>query len=360
MEKIIDLSPVARPVGRESAPWSRIQLKTRVAVAFASVVPAILGLTVLLLTGIDFMAMLFAVFLPIQVIAAALVGVLVYGRRGVLEGLLVVVTIFCASFIVVLLGSVLWSVIANGSQALSWQFIGQNNYYIKPNTSLEYGGVGHAIIGSLLIVGTSTLVTVPMGLATAVYLTETQGKTKGLIRTLLQAMSGLPSVVSGLFIYAAFIASGITTYAGWTGSLALIPLMLPTVARVSEEALRLVPQELRNGALALGAPAWRAFMLVTLPAARSGMVTAVLLGIARVIGETAPLVLTTFAADRTNLNLFGGAMASLPTYLFGFISMGFDESIQRAWGAALVIMILVAILFTTARLASRTRTTARK
>jgi phosphate transport system permease protein len=360
MEKIMDLSPVARAAGAASAPWTRIAVKTRVAIALASVVPAALGVAVWLLSGMDFMAMLFAIFLPIQVIAAALVGVLVYGRRGILEGLLVVVTIFFASFVVVLLFSVIWSVIDNGSKALSWQFLSQNNYYIKPNTSLEYGGVGHAIIGSLLIVGTSTLVTVPMGLATAVYLTETQGKTKNLIRTLLQAMSGLPSVVSGLFIYAAFIASGLTSYAGWTGSLALIPLMLPTVARVSEEALRLVPQELRNGALALGAPAWRAFMLVTLPAARSGMVTAVLLGIARVIGETAPLVLTTFAADRTNLNLFGGAMASLPTYLFGFISMGFDESIQRAWGAALVIMVLVAILFTTARLASRTRSKARK
>lgn len=356
----MDLSPVARAAGAASAPWTRIAFKTRVAIALASVVPAALGVAVWLLSGMDFMAMLFAIFLPIQVIAAALVGVLVYGRRGILEGLLVVVTIFFASFVVVLLFSVIWSVIDNGSKALSWQFLSQNNYYIKPNTSLEYGGVGHAIIGSLLIVGTSTLVTVPMGLATAVYLTETQGKTKNLIRTLLQAMSGLPSVVSGLFIYAAFIASGLTSYAGWTGSLALIPLMLPTVARVSEEALRLVPEELRNGALALGAPAWRAFMLVTLPAARSGMVTAVLLGIARVIGETAPLVLTTFAADRTNLNLFGGAMASLPTYLFGFISMGFDESIQRAWGAALVIMVLVAILFTTARLASRTRSKARK
>ncbi len=360
MEKVIDLTPVQRPKGNESAPWAKIELKTRAAVALASVVPAAIALAIFFATGIDFMAMLFAIFLPIQVVAAALVGILVYGRRGILEGLLVVVTIFFASFIVVLLFSVLWSVIDNGSRALSWQFISQNNYYIKPNTSLDYGGVGHAIIGSLLIVGTATIVTVPMGLATAIYLTETQGKTKGIIRTLLQAMSGLPSVVSGLFIYAAFIASGLTTYAGWTGSLALIPLMLPTVARVSEEALRLVPQELRNGALALGAPAWRAFMQVTLPAARSGMVTAVLLGIARVIGETAPLVLTTFAADRTNVNLFSGAMASLPTYLFGFISMGFDESIQRAWGAALVIMILVAILFTTARLASRTRSKARK
>jgi phosphate transport system permease protein len=308
----------------------------------------------------DFMAALFIVFLPIQIVAAALVGITVYGRRGILEGLLVVATIFLSSFVFVLLGSVIWSVISNGVAALSPSFIFQNNYYIQPKTSLEFGGVGHSIIGSLMIVGLSTIVTVPLGLATAVYLTETQGKSKGIIRTLLQAMSGLPSVVSGLFIYAMFIASGITTYAGWTGSLALIPLMLPTVARVTEEALRLVPVELRNGALALGAPAWRAFVQVTLPAAKSGIVTAILLGVARVIGETAPLVLTTFAADRTNLNPFEGAMGSLPTYLFNYIAFGFDESIQRAWGAALVILILVAILFISARVASRTRTKARK
>jgi len=358
MEKVIDLSPVARP--KTAAPWSRMSPKFITNVILASVVPAAIGVATIALTGMDFMAALIIVFLPIQVIAAAMVGVSVYGRRGILEGLLVVATIFFSSFVFVLLGSVLWSVISNGFAAISPSFIFQNNYYIKPTTSLEYGGVGHAIVGSLLIVGVSTLVTVPLGLATAVYLTETQGKSKGMIRTLLQAMSGLPSVVSGLFIYAMFIASGITTYAGWTGSLALIPLMLPTVARVTEESLRLVPIELRNGALGLGAPAWRAFVQVTLPAAKSGIVTAVLLGVARVIGETAPLVLTTFAADRTNLNIFSGQMGSLPTYLFGYIAFGFQQSIQRAWGAALVILIIVAILFISARAASRTRTKARK
>jgi phosphate transport system permease protein len=358
MEKVTDITPVARP--KTAAPWSKKSPKFLAFSGLASVVPAVIALATIAFTGMDFMAALFIVFLPIQIVAAALVGISVYGRRGILEGLLVVATVFLSSFVFVLLGSVIWSVISNGFAALSPSFIFQNNYYIQPKTSLEFGGVGHAIIGSLLIVGVSTLVTVPLGLATAVYLTETQGKSKGIIRTLLQAMSGLPSVVSGLFIYAMFIASGITTYAGWTGSLALIPLMLPTVARVTEEALRLVPVELRNGALALGAPAWRAFAQVTLPAAKSGIVTAVLLGVARVIGETAPLVLTTFAADRTNLNIFEGSMASLPTYLFNYIAFGFDEAIQRSWGAALVILILVAILFISARVASRTRTKARK
>lgn len=358
MEKVIDITPVARP--KSARPWTRVSLKFKLYVVLAALVPALIGLGVMTATGMDFMAALIVVFLPLQAIAASLVGISVYGRRGILEGLLVVATIFFSSFVFVLLGSVLWSVISNGAAALSPSFIFQNNYYIQPTTSIEYGGVGHAILGTLVIVGASTLITVPLGLATAIYLTETQGKSKGIIRTLLQAMSGLPSVVSGLFIYAMFIASGITTYAGWAGSLALIPLMLPTVSRVTEEALRLVPAELRNGALALGAPAWKAFSQVTLPAAKSGIVTAILLGIARVIGETAPLVLTTFAADRTNLNIFEGQMGSLPTYLFNYIAFGFDEAIQRAWGAALVILILVAILFIAARVASRTRTKARK
>jgi phosphate transport system permease protein len=165
-------------------------------------------------------------------------------------------------------------------------------------------------------------------------------------------MSGLPSVVAGLFIYSMFIATGVSSYAGYAGSLALVPLMLPTVARVAEESLRLVPKELRNGALALGAPAWRAFFMVTLPAAKSGIITAVLLGIARIIGETAPLLLTIFSNNATNLNMFQGGMASLPTYLFLNLSFGTDGSVARAWGAAATIMIVVAIIFSAARIVS--------
>jgi phosphate transport system permease protein len=168
-------------------------------------------------------------------------------------------------------------------------------------------------------------------------------------------MSGLPSVVTGLFIYSMLILSGFTSYAGWTGSLALIPLMLPTVSRVAEEALRLVPAELRNGALGLGASAWSAFSMVTLPAAKSGLVTAVLLGVARIIGETAPLLLTTSLANKTNLNLVEGGISTLPTYLYGYVSLGYDTSIQRAWGAALVLLMLVGILFVAARVASSTK-----
>lgn len=351
MEKLIDLAPVARP--QNAQPWARVQPKLKAVIAACSILPALIALAYLLVTGNEFMSTLFTVFLPLQILAGAIAGFIGFGRRGILDGLLLVMTYFFAAFVLVLLVSVLWSVIENGAKALSPHFFYQNNVYVDPTAPLEIGGVGHAIIGSLLIVGVATLITVPLGIATAVYITETQGKSRGIIRSLLQAMSGLPSVVAGLFIYALLIASGITQYAGFAGSLALIPLMLPTVARVAEEALRLVPKELRNGALALGAPAWRAFMQVTLPAATSGIVTAVLLGVARVIGETAPLILTTFAANNTNLNIFEGGMATLPTYLYNYVAMGFDTSIQRAWGAALVILILVGILFAAARFVTR-------
>jgi phosphate transport system permease protein len=131
--------------------------------------------------------------------------------------------------------------------------------------------------------------------------------------------------------------------------------MLPTIARVAEEALRLVPQDLRTGAYALGAPAYRAFLQVTLPAARSGLITAVILGIARVIGETAPLLLTVNTSNGTSLDM-SKPMASLPTYIFDFIHNVNDTSVQRAWGAALMVLVLVAILFTAARLVSRDKT----
>ncbi|MEY4262410.1 MAG: hypothetical protein RLY88_118 [Actinomycetota bacterium] len=351
MAQIVDLTPAARP--KTATPWTRTTPAQKLSYAAAVVVPAGLYVAYLAMTGADFMAGLFTIFLPLQVLVGVLAGVLTYGKKGIMDALLYVVTIFFSAFVLVLLLSVIWSLVESGLKAISPHFFYQNNNYVQVNTSLEYGGVGHAILGTVLIVGVSALITVPLAIATGVFLTETRSKARGVIRTLLQAMSGLPSVVAGLFVYSMLIVTGITQYAGWAGSVALIPLMLPTVARVTEEALRLVPVELRNGALALGAPAWRAFLQVTLPAARTGILTAVLLGLARVIGETAPLILTTLPGNGTNLNIFEGPIATLPTYIYYYISVGFDTSIQRAWGAALVIMILVAILFTSARLVAR-------
>lgn len=347
----MNLEPQVRPKSAE--PWKKSNQRSKLIQIVASTVPVATASGAWLLAGVDLMVAILLVLLPLQLFAVGIAGFLLKGKRGVPDAALVVMTYFLGAFVMVLLTSVLWSVVEAGFAALSPQFIFQNNVYVTPTTSLEIGGVGHAVIGTLLVVGLSTIVTVPLGVATGVYLTETRGKSRGLIRVLLQAIAGLPSVVAGLFVYSMLIVTGVSAFAGWLGSLALVPLMLPTIARVTEESLRLVPQELRNGALGLGAPSWRAFLMVTLPAAKTGVVTAILLGVARVIGETAPLLTTTFAANNTSINVFNGGLATLPTYIYNYVSLGFDTSIQRAWGAALVLLILVGILFGAARFVSR-------
>ena len=343
-----NLGPNPRPA---MAPWQVPNPRRRLQLTLAAILPAIVAVAVTAIFSIDVTLGVVLIWLPLQIITSVTVGRRIYGKKGVGDALLNIFTLFFSGVVAALLSSVLYSVISSGFKAMSWQFISQNSIYITPTTSLEYGGVGHAILGSLIMVGLTTLATVPLGILVAVYLTETRDRARTAVRTLVQAMSGLPSVVSGLFVYSALIATGIVRQGGWLGSLAMLPLMLPTVARVAEEALRLVPVELRNGALALGAPAYRAFLQVTLPAARSGLITAFILGIARVIGETAPLIVAVGTANGTVLDITK-PMAALPSYIYQFVSNSYDSSIQRAWGAALMILILVAILFTAARVAS--------
>ena len=277
------------------------------------------------------------------------------GKRGLAALSLLVVSLAFAAVVFSLLLSVLWSVVESGASALSPQFIYQNNRYISTTTSLEYGGVGHAILGTLELVLLATIVALPLGLSIAVFLTQTQSKLRGLVRAVTQALAGLPSVVSGLFVLSLISIFFHGNKTGFSGALALFPLMLPTVARVAEEALRLVPEDLRLAALGLGAPNYRAFFQVILPAAKSGIITALLLGLARVVGETAPLILTIQANNGTNLDPTNGGIATLPTYIYGFISAGYASSISRAWGASLVLLILVGILFVTARLLTRSK-----
>jgi len=354
----MNLDPVARPKSAE--PWARTTTQARLLQIIASLVPIGIAAGAWLVGGVDPIVVVVFILLPLLLISIGTAGFVLKGKRGVPDAVLIVVTLFLGTFVMVLLLSVVWSLFDAGFRALSPHFIYQNNVYVTPTDGLEFGGVGHAILGTLLVVGLSTLITVPMGVATGVYLTETRSGGRGFVRVVLQAMSGLPSVVAGLFIYSMLIVTGVSQYAGWLGAFALVPLMLPTVSRVTEESLKLVPQELRNGALGLGASSWKAFFQVTLPAARSGVVTAILLGVARVVGETAPLLLTVFPIAGTNLNLFEGGMATLPTYIYRFVALGFDTAIARAWGAALVLMILVGILFGLARFISRPKSLKKK
>lgn len=339
----------------EVQPWARRNVMRTLMVVIASVVPAAFTLLVMQLAAIDSAIALVAIFLPLQLVAAGAVGFKFFGKRGFADSWLIVLSVFLSAVVFVLLIAVLYSVIVNGFLALSPQFIYQNNRYISTTTSLEYGGVGHAILGTMQIVLLTTVIAVPLGIAMAIYLTLNETKGKGTIRVFTQALSGLPSVVSGLFILALISMTGIEK-SGLTGALALFPLMLPTVARVAEESIRLVPADLRLAALALGAPNYRTFFQVVLPAAKSGLITALLLGLARVIGETAPLILTLNANNTTNLNVFAGGMASLPTYIYGFIAGGYASSTARAWGAALVLLILVGVFFVAARVLTRSKT----
>jgi phosphate transport system permease protein len=217
---------------------------------------------------------------------------------------------------------------------------------------LSEGGILHAVIGSLYIVALATIVSVPIGLLTSLYLTEIKGKAAGTIRFFVQAMSGIPSIVAGLFIYAIWMIALGNQYSAFAGAMALAILMIPTVARTSEEVLKLIPGDLREAGLALGGTQWRTVAMIILPAAQSGLITSVILGIARVAGETAPLLLTMGGADAVNLNPFNGNSSAIPFYVWKNFSMGTEISIQRAWSGVLVLMIIVLIFFSITRFLS--------
>jgi phosphate transport system permease protein len=184
---------------------------------------------------------------------------------------------------------------------------------------------------------------------TALYLTEIKGRFTGPIRFLVQAMSGVPSIVAGLFILSAVLYPITKAYSGLMGSLALTILMIPTIARTSEEVLNLIPNELREAGTALGGTQWRTVAMIVLPAAKSGLVTAIILGVARIAGETAPILLLTGGGDKVNPNAFNGPMGSLPYYIWKSFNAGSPEAITRAWAGLLVLVGLVLILFTSAR-----------
>jgi phosphate transport system permease protein len=210
------------------------------------------------------------------------------------------------------------------------------------------GGAAHAIVGSFLMVLIATVITLPLGILSGVYVTEVRGRFSGLVRFVIQSMSGVPSIVAGLFVYTTFVdASG--TFSALAGSFALGILMLPTVARTSEEVLKLVPDDLRSAGYALGARQWRSTLMIVLPTVRSGLITAGILGVARVIGETAPLLLTALSNTSFAFNPVKGPIGSLPMYIFGMLQIGTENSINRAWTGSFVLLMLVFGLFSLAR-----------
>lgn len=243
--------------------------------------------------------------------------------------------------------SIFVTVYQKGSKAFHAKYL-TDDMRITPSSDLiQYGGVAHAIIGTLIMVLIASLIAVPLGILAAVYIVEIKGRFAKLVRFLTQAMSGVPSIVAGLFIYATVVVF-FGGFSAWAGALSLVILMLPTVARTSEEILKIVPDDLRTASYALGATQARTTFRVVLPTVASGLVTAAVLGIARVVGETAPLILTAsyFVAKSTSLT---EPIASLPIYIFSSLGLGDDNATTRAWGGSLVLLGVVFILFAIAR-----------
>ena len=244
--------------------------------------------------------------------------------------------------------SILGSVLFKGVVGLRLNFITSDMRTTVPDDELNMGGALHAVLGSLLMVLIATIITLPLGILSGVYLTEIKGRFTFLVRFVVQSMSGVPSIVAGLFVFTTYnsLTNGPSAFGG---ALALGILMLPTVARTSEEVLKLVPDDLRSASLALGARQWRTTLMVVLPTVRSGLITAGILGVARVIGETAPLLLTAGSNSAFWFNPVAGPTASMPIYVFGMLQIGTEYATNRAWTGALVLMLAVFALFFTAR-----------
>jgi phosphate transport system permease protein len=217
------------------------------------------------------------------------------------------------------------------------------------------GGIRSAILGTIEIVALASAIAIPAGIGVALYLVEygRDGRFATAVRYFVDVMTGVPSIAFGLFIYITLVlATGFGGFAGWKGSLALALLMLPIVTRSAEVALTLVPESLREAALALGAPRWRVVARVVLPTALPGLVTGVLLAVARAAGETAPLLFTATIVKETTANL-AAPMNSLPAQIFSDVGQAQDRLVARAWGAALTLVVMILVLTTVARLVSR-------
>ena len=241
--------------------------------------------------------------------------------------------------------------VGRGSTALAnWNFISQDMSLAGPLDPLTDGGITHAIVGSLTQIAIALTITVPLGLITAVYLNEIQSKLSRFVRTIVEAMTALPSIVAGLFIYAtAILVLGIQK-SGLAAALAISVMMLPIMIRASDVVLRLVPSTLKEASLGLGASNFKTTMMVTLPTARSGLTTAIILATARGVGETSPVLLTSGFTAALNLDPLQGPMISLPLAIFEFVKSPEPTMIARGFGTAAVLMLLVLVLFALARL----------
>ncbi|WP_022892664.1 phosphate ABC transporter permease PstA [Agromyces subbeticus] len=264
-----------------------------------------------------------------------------------------VMTVMLASAGVILCGALIFVVVftlLRGLPALVHaNFFFQDMEFAGPLDGLDLGGVAHAIVGTLIQIGIALAISIPLGIVTALFLNEVGGRFARFVRTIVDAMTALPSIVAGLFIYSAIILGLGLQRSGFAAALAITVMMLPIIVRASDVVLRLVAGNLREASYALGASRWRTVWHVVLPTARSGLVTAVILGTARGIGETSPVLLTSGVTNVMNTNPFEGPMISLPLQVFTFVGSPEPNMIARGFGTAAVLLLLVLALFAIAR-----------
>lgn len=322
--------------------------------------PALLAATAALIAGLllAFGALGVAQFAVLTVIVYALVvyvaSRVVENRRQATDRLVTTIVYACFALAMVPLVSLLWTVLQEGYARLDLYFLTVSMNGVTP--SMDAGGVYHAIVGTIAITAFAALISIPIGLLTSIYLVEYgKGRLKHAITFFVDVMTGIPSIVAGLFVVALWMmVFGPGKTNGAAGAISLSVLMIPVVVRSCEEMLRLVPNELREASYALGVPKWLTVVKVVLPTAIAGITTGVMLALARVIGETAPLILTAgSSAVAINWNLFNGQMMSLPVFIYSQVRMGGAVNYERAWAAALTLIVVVMLLFFLARLISR-------
>jgi phosphate transport system permease protein len=329
-------------------PWGATpkDILTKISVLISA---ALLSAAVVKATGFSGKIGFIAVFIVLATIAQVVQGVRKFGRKALADNLASSIIYVGAAAVFLPVFSILYMAVRKGVAGLHWSLFTESMFNASFLDPVAKGGLLHALIGTLYLIVISMVISVPMGILTALYLTEIKGPGAKFIQFVVQAMSGVPSVVAGLFIFTSVILISPLKTSAATGALALSILMIPTVTRTSQEVLLLVPQDLREAGLALGATQWKTVATIVVPAARNGLMTATILGVARIAGETAPLIFTIGGADKLNLNPFKDYQSALPFYVWKGLTLGTPESLQRAWTAILILLILVLSLFTAAR-----------
>lgn len=365
----VDPAPPDEPSGARSAPSTTLPSHHRVATlenrrgvgrmsrndkqTIAGAMASAVFVTLLLfgrltpLSGaVGFVLIAFALFIVIYAIMISLTD----DRPAVIDRVMSAFMTAAAAAAIAALAWVVTATIWKGRAALTnLNLYTQDMSKAGPLQPLSEGGILHAVVGSLVIIGIALVLTVPLGIACAVFLNETRSPLSGLVRTVVTAMTALPSIIAGLFIFATWILVLGRPRSGLAASIAVSLMMLPIIIRSADVVLRLVPGNLREASAALGAPQWRTVWFVVLPTARSGLATAVILGVARGVGETAPVLLVSGISQNLNFNPTSGPMMSLPLATYDFVRSPMPTQVARGFATAAVLMVLVLILFAIAR-----------